>query len=127
MSCRPPFRRIPCLSSAQREAIRAKTVCNGPDDCWFYDNFTVPNRYPQIELRGEKYNLSRVIMDAPTDLCVLHSCDNPNCVNPAHLRLGTQLENVMDFISKRKYKRNPDDELKRSKRIEKMKRKLGLV
>lgn len=31
---------------------------------------------------------------------VMHTCDNPKCVNPSHLRLGTQSENVTDMIVK---------------------------
>jgi hypothetical protein len=33
-------------------------------------------------------------------LQVLHSCDNPRCVNPQHLRLGTNKENVADCIKR---------------------------
>lgn len=36
----------------------------------------------------------------PRDKCVLHHCDNPPCVNPDHLFLGTQIENIEDCTSK---------------------------
>ena len=38
--------------------------------------------------------------DITGDLCVLHKCDNPKCVNPDHLFLGTQKENMEDCKNK---------------------------
>lgn len=40
----------------------------------------------------------------PSGMSVLHSCDNPPCVNPMHLFLGTQKDNVMDAIRKGRMK-----------------------
>lgn len=36
----------------------------------------------------------------PEKLFVMHSCDNPPCVNPSHLSLGTNQENILDAIAK---------------------------
>lgn len=43
-------------------------------------------------------------MVVPADMKVLHSCDTPACVNPAHLSVGTQLENIaqMDARGRRR-------------------------
>jgi hypothetical protein len=35
-------------------------------------------------------------------MLALHSCDNPSCCNPAHLRPGTQSENVRDMVNRKR-------------------------
>lgn len=47
----------------------------------------------------------------PDGLCVLHRCDNPPCVNPQHLFLGTKLVNNHDMMAKGRYR--PDSSLPR--------------
>lgn len=68
--------------------------------------------YGQFNFRGrrsEKAHRAAWMLangDIPAGMHVLHHCDNPACVNVAHLFLGTMLDNVRDMIAKGR-DRNP--------------------
>lgn len=38
--------------------------------------------------------------DIPDGMLVLHECDNPSCVNPGHLKLGTYADNTSDMMNR---------------------------
>ncbi len=37
---------------------------------------------------------------------ILHQCDNKRCVNPNHLKLGTHSENILEYFSRGRYRKN---------------------
>lgn len=51
----------------------------------------------------------------PRGLCLLHKCDNPQCVNLDHLFLGTQQDNIADMISKGRHRGVPGERHHRAK------------
>ena len=73
--------------------------------CWVWTAGT-RNEYGIVCYRGRDYYAHRLSYalvhsgEVPDDLCVLHKCDNPSCVNPKHLWLGTTIDNNADRHAK---------------------------
>jgi hypothetical protein len=79
----------------------------GPDDvCWDWQASKHGQGYGLFKLKSRTEFAHRIAWriahksDIPNGLCVLHSCDNPACVNPAHLRVGTQQDNMDDKVTR---------------------------
>lgn len=79
---------------------------NRPEnDCWEWTGWCHPRGYGKLSVEGRTEAAHRVSWaihfgEDPGKLHVLHKCDNPSCVNPAHLFLGTDLDNNQDMIAK---------------------------
>lgn len=80
----------------------------GPDECWEWQG-ALDHGYGSIGLGSRKQGTARASRVSweihnpariPEGLHVLHTCDNPPCVNPAHLYLGTDVENARDRVER---------------------------
>lgn len=88
--------------------FESKVIRGAPGECHMWVGFREPGRdgrpwYGKIKLTRSRANISahRAAYEidngpVPEGMQVLHRCDNPGCVNPAHLEIGTQLKNVLD-------------------------------
>ena len=75
-------------------------------DCWIcFSHCKDKDGYPKIKrnnktLRMSRYIYEMLIGNLGDNLLVMHTCDNPECINPKHFILGTQKENVADAMKK---------------------------
>ena len=76
-----------------------------PWDCWPWKGHLWLNGYGCVRWEGRRVGAHRVafLISGGTlepGLVVMHTCDNPRCCNPAHLRQGTDSDNIRDSIRK---------------------------
>lgn len=84
----------------------------GIDDCWEWSGPKNMDRYGVLFLNknrtsgkrdsvpAHRHSYERSFGVIPNGMCVMHSCDNPSCTNPSHLKLGTRGENNADRSKK---------------------------
>jgi len=93
----------------QKDIDRFWAKVDKTDDCW---NWTAGSRNPQhgygeFKWQGKNYIATRFMWlltygSDPGNFWVLHRCDNPRCVRPEHLFLGTPKDNMVDKASKKR-------------------------
>ena len=89
------------------ERFWPKVDVRGPDECWPW-RATQWRGYGKIGIGGatgtdvRAHRVSWEIHNGPipAGMLVCHRCDAPSCVNPAHLFLGTQRDNMADMLAK---------------------------
>jgi hypothetical protein len=82
------------------------------DGCWIWTASDVRHGYGCFGFRGKVWRAHRVAWtlfrgEIPAGLHVLHTCDNPPCVNPMHLFLGTPATNAADMKKKGRHPNRP--------------------
>ena len=88
------------------DKLLSKVIVNETTDCWEWQGAKNNIGYGMIRDEQKMRTTHRVSYEEhhnvkiPTGLCVCHTCDNPLCVNPDHLWLGTMKQNMDDMVAK---------------------------
>jgi hypothetical protein len=101
LRCRPCWREHRrAVSEATLEARFRERFLQGPE-CWVWTGVRTKGGYGQLGRRyAHRYSYELAFGQIPAGMSVRHSCDNPPCVRPDHLSLGTQNDNMRDMVAR---------------------------
>jgi HNH endonuclease len=91
--------------SALKDRFNAKWTPEPFSGCHLWSGDIAGRGYGAIRVAGKMRLAHRLSWtfangEIPLGMCVLHRCDTPGCVNPAHLFLGTPADNTRDSVAK---------------------------
>lgn len=77
----------------------------GPYACWPWTGARNRDGYGRLWFKDgdeQAHRAAYIVAHGyiPVRMCVMHSCDNPPCCNPAHLSIGTKYDNAQDMVQK---------------------------
>lgn len=100
------------MGKTLQERFDEKYIPEPNSGCWLWIGAVCSNGYGQLRMPDRLMRATHVSLDlagrsVPQGLCACHHCDNPTCVNPEHLFIGTRKDNSQDAVRKGRASKPP--------------------
>lgn len=89
------------------DKLVGKFLLDKDTGCWEWAGSKLKNSYGRMLVRGKNIIAHRYSWEVrngkiPDKMYVCHKCDNPCCINPDHLFIGTHEDNMLDMVKKKR-------------------------